>query len=107
MQDAAPGAHPLYIAGTDEALVAEAIAMMCGAFEHVGDRLDAAVRVVWKAAQRTFKRIIEGKVVEEQEGIEFIADARRNRAAQFHTRAFDGNLRFDDFGDASKVVHVV
>ncbi len=55
---------------------------------------------------RTFERIVEGKMVEEQEGIEFVADPRRNRAAQLDARAFDGSLRFDNSGDSSKVVHV-
>ncbi len=107
VQDAAPRAHPLHIAGTDETLVAEAVAVTGGAFEHVGDGLDAAVRVIGEAAEGTFERIVEGEMVEEQEGIVFVADARRNRAAQLHARAFDGDLRFDNFGDRSKVVHVV
>ena len=107
MQDAATRAHPLHIARTDETLVAEAVAVSSGAFEHVGDGLDAAVRVVRKAAQGPLERIVEGEVVEEQEGIEFIADARRDRAAQLHSGTLDGDLRFDNFGDGSKVVHVV
>lgn len=79
---------------------------MRGPLEHVCDGLDAAVRVVGEAANGTLEWIVEGKMVEEQEGIEFIADARRNRAAQLHARPFDGGLRFDDFRDSSKVVHV-
>ena len=65
------------------------------------------MRMHRKAADGPFDRVIECEMVEKQEGIVFVADARRNRAAQFHARAFDGDLRFDDFGDTSKVVHVV
>ena len=75
------------------------------ALEHVGDGFDAAMRVHGEAADGTFDGIVEGEVVEEQEGIELVADARRNGSAQFHARAFDGVLRFDDLGDGSKLVH--
>ena len=43
---------------------------------------------------------IEGKVVEEQEGIEQVADARRNGTAQLYARTLDGVLRFDNLGDS-------
>ena len=105
MQDAAPGTHPLHIARTDQALVAEAVAVGRGAFEHVGDGLDAAVRMVGKAADGSFQGIVEGEMVEEQEGVEFIADPRCNGAAQLHACAFNGDLRFDNLRDGSKVVH--
>jgi hypothetical protein len=38
-------------------------------------------------------------MVEEQEGVELVADARRNGAQEFDARAFDGDLRFDDLGE--------
>ena len=101
VQDAATGTHPLHIAGTDQAGVAEAVAMTGGAFEHVGDGFDAAVRVVGEAADGTFDGIVEGEVVEEQKGIEQVADPRRNGAAKPHARAFNGVLRFDNLGDFS------
>jgi len=75
-------------------------------FEHVGDGFDAAVRMVGEAAQGTFKLIGEGEVVEEQEGVGLVADARGDGAKQTHARAFDGGLWFDNLGDGSKVVHV-
>jgi hypothetical protein len=105
MQDAATGGHPLHIAGTDQARVAEAVAVMCGAFQHICDGLDAAMGMHGEAADRTLEGIVEGKMVEEQEGVEFVAGARRNGAAQFDARAFDGSLGFDNFGNTSKVIH--
>ena len=101
VQDAAAGTHPLHIAGTDEARVAKAVAVMRGALEHVGDGFDAAVRMVREAADGTFEGIVEGEMVEEQEGIELVADARRDGTAKPHARALDGVLRFDDLGDFS------
>src|ERR1044071_5070188 len=78
---------------------------MRGAFEHIGDGLDAAMWVHREAADGTLDRIVEGKVIKKQEGIKFVADPRRNGAAQFHARALDGGLWFNYFGDRSKVVH--
>ena len=45
VQDAAAGRHPLHVAGAEAAAVAEAVAVLDGPGEHVGDRLDAAVRM--------------------------------------------------------------
>src|SRR5512141_2948178 len=108
MQNATPGAHPLHVAGTDHALVAKAVAVGCGAFEHVGDGLDATMRMHGETTDGSLERIVEGKVVKEQEGIVLVADARCNRALQFDARALDGILWFDNLGNGSKVlVHIV
>ena len=50
VEDAAPGTHPLYIAGTDDTLVAEAVAMTRGTFEHIRDSFNPAVWVIGKTA---------------------------------------------------------
>ena len=80
--------------------------MARGALKHVGDGFDAAVRVVGEAADGTFDGIVEGEVVKEQEGIEQVADARRNGTAQFDACAFDGVLRLDNFRDFSWIVDI-
>jgi uncharacterized UPF0160 family protein len=80
--------------------------MTRGAFEHVCDGFDAAVRVVREAADRPFNRIVEGKMIEEQEGIEQVADTRRDGTAQLNARAFDRILRLDNLRDFSWVVHM-
>jgi len=80
--------------------------MRGGAFEHVGDGFDTAMRMVREAAQGTFEGIVEGEVIEEQEGIGLVADARGYGAKQTHARAFDGGLWFDNLGDSSKIIHV-
>ena len=45
VHDAAAGRHPLHVAGADRAGVADAVAVVDLAGQHVGDGLDAAVRV--------------------------------------------------------------
>ena len=44
-----------------------------GAFKHVGNGLDAAVWVIREAADGTFERVVEGKMIEKQEGVEKVA----------------------------------
>ncbi len=56
--------------------------MVDGAFEHVGDGFNAAMRVRGEAAAGAFERIVESKMVEEQEWIVFVAGTRRDGALQ-------------------------
>ena len=46
-----PGGHPLDVAGAEAAAIAEAVAVLDGTREHVGDRLDAAMRMPRKPAR--------------------------------------------------------
>jgi hypothetical protein len=71
----------LHVAGADGAHVLQAVAVADGAFQHIGDGLDAAVRVGGEAADGALVGIVEGEMVEEQEGVELIGAARRNRPA--------------------------
>lgn len=82
MQDAAPTRHPLNITLSNRACVAETVTMSDGAFEHVSDGFNAAVRVRGKATAGTFKWIVEGEMIEEQERIKFIAGMRTERTAE-------------------------
>jgi len=75
-----------------------------GAFQHVGDGFDSAMRMHGEPADRTFERIVEGEVVEEQEGVVLVAAARRNRAAKQYPRAFDDELWFDKLVYFSELV---
>src|SRR6185312_13574913 len=45
MHDATAGRHPLYVAGAERAVIAEAVAVLDGAVEDIGDGLDAAMRM--------------------------------------------------------------
>ena len=69
VNDAAARGHPLHVAGGDGAVVAHAVAMLHGSGEHVGNRLDAAVRMPRKSGEVILGDVI-AEIVEEQEGIE-------------------------------------
>ena len=91
MQDAAPGRHPLHVAGAEIAAIAEAVAVLDVAGQHIGDGLDAAMRMPGKAGA-IFVRPVVAEIVEQQERIELGGVAEAEGAAQMHAGAFDGRL---------------
>jgi len=62
-----PACHPLYIPGADTARVAQAVAVVDQAGEHIGHRLDAAVRVHRKAGEIVLW-VIRSKVSKSRKG---------------------------------------
>ena len=95
MNDAAAGGHPLHVAGGDGAVVAHAVAVLDGSGEHVGDGLDAAMRMPGKSGEIVFGNVV-AEVVEQEEGIEVGGVAETEGAAQMHARAFEGGLGLDE-----------
>ena len=91
MQDAAAGGHPLHVAGAHRALVAEAVAVLDRAGEHIGDRLDAAVRMPGEAGAIVVGTVV-AEIVEQQERIELAGVAEAEGAVQLDAGAFDGGL---------------
>ena len=85
MEDAAARGHPLHVAGAEAAAVAEAVAVLDGAGEHVGDRLDAAVRMPRKPGEVVLG-IVVAEVVEQQERIEVRGLAEAEGALQLARR---------------------
>ena len=83
-----PGRHPLHVAGAEAAAVAEAVAVLDVAGEHVGDGLDAAVRMPREAGEIVV-RVVVAEVVEQQERIELGRVAEAEGALQLDARAFD------------------
>ena len=69
MQNTASGGHPLHVTRPDDARVADRITMAHAALQHIGNRLNTAVRVRGKPANRTFQWIIKSKMIKKQEGI--------------------------------------
>ena len=100
MQDAAAGRHPLHVAGAELAAVAEAVAVLDVAGQHVGDGLDAAMRMPGKAGA-VFVGTVVAEIVEQQERIEFGGVAEAEGAAQIHAGAFHGGLGRDDALDGT------
>nr|QBM06462.1 pirin [uncultured bacterium] len=86
MQDAATGGHPLHAAGGEVAAVAMVVAVLHVAGQHVGDRLEAAVRMLGKAGD-----VIVGAVgtefVQQQERVEHVQPGLADDAFQFHAGA--------------------
>src|SRR5579859_500095 len=91
VDDAAAGGHPLDVAGGDGAAIADAVAVLDGAGENVGDGLDAAMRVPGEASEIVFGDIV-AEIVEEEEGIEVAGVAETERAAEMNAGAFGGGL---------------
>ena len=79
-------------AGAEIAAVAKAVAMLDGARQDVGDRLDPAVRVPGEPGQVVLGPLV-AEVVEQQERVEFTGGAEPECAAQVHTCALERGLR--------------
>src|SRR5580698_11201718 len=94
MNDAAPGGHPLHVAGRDAALISDAIGVVHGACQDVSDGFDAAMGVPREARQIIVWNIV-AEVVEKKKGIEVGCIAETERAPQVHARALKRWLGFD------------
>src|SRR5229473_8303126 len=95
VENAAPGRHPLDVAGAELTLVAQAVAVVDAARQHIGDGLDAAVRMPGKSGAIVLRTIV-AEVVEQEERIELARLPEAEGAPQLHARAFDRGLGFDD-----------
>src|SRR5260370_39720327 len=95
MADSAPGGHPVHVAGSHSALVAETIAVLHRTGEHVGDRFNPAVWVPGESCNVIF-RILIAEIIQQQERIEILGFAEAEGALQFYTGALDGGLRLND-----------
>ena len=94
VQDAAAGRHPLHVAGGHFALVAQAVAVLDRAGQHVGDGLDPAVRMPGKSRQVIF-RIVVAEIIQQQERIEILGLAETEGALQLYAGAFDASASFE------------
>src|SRR5262249_40994985 len=92
MHDPASGGHPLHIARTERAAISQAVAMFHGAGEHVGDGLNAAVRVPRKPREIIGWPIV-AKIIEQQKRIGLRRIAEAEGAPQLDAGALDGGLR--------------
>ena len=81
--------------GADGALVSHAVAVLHRSGEHVGDGLDAAVRMPGKARQIILGNIV-AEIIEQQEGIEIGGVAESESAAQMHAGAFERRLGLNE-----------
>src|SRR5262245_56402077 len=100
MDDAAACGHPLHVAAAERAAIAETIAVLHGAREHVRDRFDSAMRMP-RESREIVARVLVAEVVEEQEGIELPRVAKAERPPEMHARAFGGWSGLRDALDSS------
>ena len=91
VEDAAAGGHPLHVACAEAPAIAEAVPVLDRAGEHVGDRLDAAVRVPREPGE-VFVGVVVAEVVEEQKRVVFRGVAEPERTPQFDACAFESGL---------------
>ncbi len=101
VENAAAGGHPLDVAGRHAALVAQAVAVLHFAGQHVGDGFDPPVRMPWEAGQ-IIGRILVAKIVQQQEWIELFGLSKAEGALQLHAGAFDGGRGFKNLLNGTK-----
>src|SRR5262249_31399419 len=101
MEDAAASGHPLHVTHRHPALVAQAIAVLHRAGEHVRDRLDATVRMPREAGE-VIARVLVPEIVEQQEGIEVLGLAEPKGALKLHARAFERRLGLEYLLDGAE-----
>src|SRR5262249_2605989 len=81
--------------GAERARVPQTVAVIDAPRQHIGDRLDAAVRMPGKSCAIVFRAIV-AEVVEQKEWIEFARIPEAEGATQLHARAFNRGLGLDD-----------
>ena len=84
----------------ERAAVAQAVAVLDGAGEHVGDGLDAAMRMPREPGEVVGGTLV-AEIVEQQERIELAGVAEPEGAAQLDAGAFEGGGGLDDAFDRS------
>jgi hypothetical protein len=104
VDDAAACAHPLDVARPDDARVAEAVAVVDLAAQHVGDRLHASVRVPGEPAQVVLGSV-RAEVVEQQERVEALRRIEPDGPVQVNAGALDDGAGPQDSADRSRLGH--
>ncbi len=87
---AAAGAHPLDLARTHGAGVAETVLVPLAAFQQQGQGLDTGVRVRRGALRFARPDVDRAELIEENEGADGLVGIRRNGPADFEPIAFEG-----------------
>ena len=89
MHQAAAGRHPLHAAGHEQALVAVVVLVAHAPVEHVGDGLEAAMRMVGEAGEVVLGAV-GAELVQHQERIEHVQLRRADHARQLDAGAIGG-----------------
>src|SRR5580658_7051480 len=89
MNNAASRRHPLHVSRRDRSMIPHAVAMLHGAGENVGDRLNTAMRVP-RETGKVILRDIVAKIVEQQKRIELCCVAKPESAPEMHACSLKG-----------------
>jgi hypothetical protein len=104
VKNAAPGRHPLHVTRPERPAVAEAVTVLHGAGEHVGDGLDPPMRMPRETREEIGGPVV-AEVVEQQERIEVAGIPEPERTPELDARPLDGGRRLDDALDRSDGHH--
>src|SRR5258708_29950858 len=89
VEDAASGRHPLDVSGPEAPAVAQTVAVINRAGQHIRDGLNAAMRVPWKSGAVVLGTIV-AEVVQQKERVEIAGVAEAKGTVEFHPRSLDG-----------------
>src|SRR6202030_517959 len=95
VNNSAARGHPLHVPWGNRAVIPQAVFMLHGSGKHIGDRLDAAVRMPRKTRQIILRHVVP-EIVQQQERIKLGSIPKAEGPAQMHARPFAGRLRFDE-----------
>ena len=100
VHDAAAGGHPLHVAGAERAAIAQRVGVLHVAGQHVGDGLDAAMRMPREAGLVLAGHVVP-EIVEQQERVGLGRFTEAKGAVQVHAGALHGGLGLDDSLDGT------
>ena len=86
--------HPLDVARRNCPVVPHAVAVLHRSREHIGNRLDPAVRMPRKPRQIILRHVV-AKIIQQQERVKIRSVAEAKGALQMHARAFRRWLGLD------------
>src|SRR6266403_5515234 len=95
MQNAASGSHPLHVSRCHLPLVAQAVAVLDRARQHIRNGLDAPVRMP-RESREVILRIVVAESVQQKKRIELLRLAETEGALQLDARAFQCRFRLNN-----------
>src|SRR5512143_4108371 len=104
MDDAAACCHPLHVAGMNDPAVPHAVSMVHLTAEDIGDRLDASMRMPWKALEIMIGGV-GTKVVEKEERVKLGDLIVTESSLEVYARSFDRRPTLPDLLDSSVTAH--
>src|SRR4051812_4786580 len=96
MENAASGRHPLNVAGSHLAFVAETVTVFDRSGENVRDGLDAAMRMPRESGEVVFRPLV-AEIVEQEKWIELFRLAETKGALKLYAGTFERGLSLKNF----------